>query len=171
MINTMKKTAIYVFPILFLFTCASPTHAGSATIPWNAINPAPNFTSGSSLISDFFGGSGTDNPGFLALAIILGGFVLLAMLVMGGYQMLTNPTNPQAQELGKARITYAIVGFLLLFSAFWIVQLLEMVFGINVVGTSSSGGQAPRIGGPQLCSPPCSLSQVCNLDTNRCQSP
>lgn len=54
--------------------------------------------------------------------------------------MLTNPTNPQAQEAGKNRITYAVAGFLVVFSAFWIIQALEIAFDLEVVRDPGSGG-------------------------------
>jgi len=69
----------------------------------------------------------------LPYALIFAGLLLLLMLIAGGFTMLSNPTNPQAQDAGKKRITWAIAGFILLFAAYWIMQILEIVFGIRVV--------------------------------------
>jgi hypothetical protein len=55
------------------------------------------------------------------------------MIVSGGFTMLSSPTNPQAQESGKQRITYAVVGFIILFAAYWIMQILKIIFKIDVV--------------------------------------
>src|SRR3989344_6181316 len=59
---------------------------------------------------------------------ILGGMILFAMLVWGGFEMLTGVTEAKAQEAGKQRITTALIGFLLLFVSYWIVQLIQIVF-------------------------------------------
>ena len=94
----------------------------------NSINSqlAPNFTPSLS------------SPGqiisqILPIAIIFGGIILFVMIIAGGFTMLTNPTNPEAQGKGKARITYAIAGFIILFSAYWITQVVEIIFKLEIV--------------------------------------
>ncbi|HAU98923.1 MAG: hypothetical protein UX04_C0003G0045 [Microgenomates group bacterium GW2011_GWF2_45_18] len=60
------------------------------------------------------------------------GFTLFVMIVWGGFEMLLGATDQKAQEAGKNRITWAVVGFLLLFLSYWIGQIIEIVFGINI---------------------------------------
>ena len=69
----------------------------------------------------------------LPFLLVFGGLLLLIMLISGGFQLLTNPTNPQAQEGGKQRLLYAIIGFFLLFVSYWLMQILEVIFGIKVL--------------------------------------
>lgn len=73
------------------------------------------------------------SPGILPLAIVFAGLILLLIILGGGYTMLLNPQNPEAQAKGKAQITWGIVGFLIVFATYWIVQILEVMFGIQVV--------------------------------------
>jgi hypothetical protein len=68
----------------------------------------------------------------IPLLIALSGLVLLVMLIWGGFQMLTAGTNPEAAEAGKKTLTAAIFGFVVIITAFWIVQILEIIFGIKI---------------------------------------
>jgi len=115
--------------ILIISTLYSPN-----TI--NAIDPTSwlNMHRATGTNVNFYHGLGGISFAFsevLPIVIVIGGLLLLVMLFMGGFTMLTNAQNPQGQEKGKQQITWAIVGFLLLFSAYWIVQILEIVFGID----------------------------------------
>lgn len=47
--------------------------------------------------------------------------------------MLAGANNSKSLEEGKQRITAAIIGFILLFAAYWIAQLLEIIFGIRIL--------------------------------------
>lgn len=64
---------------------------------------------------------------------VFGGFVLFVMLVWGGFEMLTGATDTKAQEAGKQRISAAGIGFLLLFVSYWLIQIIEIVFKINIL--------------------------------------
>lgn len=68
-------------------------------------------------------------PFIFAFAIV----GLLLMLVLGGFDFLTSGGDAKQLEQGKQRITYAIVGFLLIFVAFWLVQIVGTVFGLHSI--------------------------------------
>lgn len=74
----------------------------------------------------------------LPYTIVFAGMILVVFIVMGGYQMLMSPTNPQAQEAGKNKIMWSIIGFLVVFSAYWVMQIIQVLFGFNVLGGTSS---------------------------------
>ncbi len=63
----------------------------------------------------------------------LAGFGLFIMILAGGLQILAGATNAKGLEEGKKRVTMAIVGFLILFASYWIAQILEVIFGVNIV--------------------------------------
>lgn len=69
----------------------------------------------------------------LEYAFPLAGIILFVMLVWGGFEMLYGATTSKSMEAGKNRVTAALIGFFLLFSSFWIIQILEVVFGINII--------------------------------------
>lgn len=63
----------------------------------------------------------------------IAGIILFIVLILGGFQMLAGANNSKSLEEGKQRITAAIIGFILLFAAYWIAQLLEIIFGIRIL--------------------------------------
>lgn len=69
----------------------------------------------------------------LPYLMTFGGLILFIMLIWGGFEMLTGAANPKSQEAGKQRITSAIIGFILLFSSYWLAQLVQAIFGISIL--------------------------------------
>ena len=63
----------------------------------------------------------------------IAGIILFVILVLGGFQMLTGAASSKGLEEGKQKITSAILGFIILFAAYWIAQLLELIFGIGIL--------------------------------------
>lgn len=63
----------------------------------------------------------------------IAGIILFVVMLLGGFQILTGATNSKGLEEGKQKITSAIIGFILLFAAYWIAQLLELIFGIRIL--------------------------------------
>lgn len=61
------------------------------------------------------------------------GIGLLLMLLSAGFAFLTSAGDAKKLEQGKQRLTYAIVGFLIIFVAYWIVQIAGFVFGITEI--------------------------------------
>ncbi len=63
----------------------------------------------------------------------LAGLVLFLMLVWGGFEILIGGANKKSIDTGKQRITSALTGFFLLFSSYWITQILEYIFGVAIL--------------------------------------
>lgn len=59
------------------------------------------------------------------------GILLLLYLIYGGYLLLLSRGDPKSVAAGKGVLTNAFYGFLLVFSAFWIVQLVGFILGIE----------------------------------------
>lgn len=57
------------------------------------------------------------------------GLGVLLMIVSAGFTMLTSAGDAKKLEAGKGRFTNALIGFFLIFAAYWIVQLLGRIFG------------------------------------------
>ena len=83
-----------------------------------------------------------ESPGFQNLGDIItkllkylfpfAGLLLFAYLIIGGFSFLTSGGDPKAMEQAKGKVTNAIVGFLIIFLAYWIVQIFEYIFKISV---------------------------------------
>jgi len=59
--------------------------------------------------------------------------ILFVMLIWAGFEMFSGATSKSSLESGKKRATMAIVGFLLIFVSYWLIQLLEAILGISIL--------------------------------------
>lgn len=72
---------------------------------------------------------------FLATSISVAGILLLFLLIGGGIAIIAGAGNsdPKAVEGGKKAATSALIGFVVVFSAYWIVRLVEVVTGVSLL--------------------------------------
>ena len=61
------------------------------------------------------------------------GLVLLMVLIRAGFTFLTSAGDAKKLEMGKQQLTYALVGFLIIFSSFWIVTLVGTILGFEEI--------------------------------------
>ena len=61
----------------------------------------------------------------------LAGIALLLYLIYGGFHLMTSGGEPKAMQEAKGKITNALVGFIIIFVAYWIVQIVGRVFGLS----------------------------------------
>lgn len=71
--------------------------------------------------------------GLLPYVLTISGLILFGMLVFGGFTMLSGAADKESQEKGKKMITSALTGFVIIFAAFWLAQILQVIFKINIV--------------------------------------
>ena len=67
------------------------------------------------------------------LVLAAAGLFLLFYLVTGGFGIMTSKGDPKALDAARTKITTAIVGFIIIFVAYWIVQLLGLILGVTQV--------------------------------------
>lgn len=70
------------------------------------------------------------------LALIASGLVFLFLFVIGGISIMSGSgsDNPERAAKGKQAITTALIGFVVVFAAYWIVKLIETITGIKILG-------------------------------------
>lgn len=59
------------------------------------------------------------------------GFGLLLMLLSAGFTFLTSAGDAKKLESGRGRLTASLTGFIVIFVAYWLVQILGKIFGIE----------------------------------------
>ena len=84
--------------------------------------------------SKFPGGVADIISAVFKYAIPFAGILMLAMIIFGGYKLMLSQGNPDAVKEGKDKITMGIVGFLIVFLSWFIIRILEAVFGLNILG-------------------------------------
>lgn len=61
----------------------------------------------------------------------LAGILLLIYLIFGGFSLMTSSGDPKAISAARGRITSALLGFVIIFAAYWIVQLVGIILGLG----------------------------------------
>lgn len=97
-------------------------------------------------INDVFLGNSSDNlesvegvsvyvQNFITAAISVAGIILLFMLIGGGIAIISGggKNDPKSVEQGKKTATSALIGFILIFFAYWIVRLVETITGLELI--------------------------------------
>lgn len=69
----------------------------------------------------------------LPFVFILGGIVMGGMLIIGGFDILASMGSEDKLKEGSEKIKNALIGFLLLFSSYWIAQIAELLFKIPIL--------------------------------------
>ena len=70
--------------------------------------------------------------------LILAGIIFFALILFGGFGMIVGAgkeANPQAAAKSKAAVTYGLIGFLLVISAFFILQIIGVITGVNFINS------------------------------------
>jgi len=62
----------------------------------------------------------------------IAGLILFAYLVWGGFDYLTSMGDPKKAEAGKNKITYAVLGFIIIFASYWLVQIISRLFNLGI---------------------------------------
>lgn len=69
----------------------------------------------------------------LSVAMVIALIVMLVRIVMGAYKIITAGGNPKSITEGKDMIVWAIVGVLILSSAYAVLQLVQAILGVNII--------------------------------------
>lgn len=65
----------------------------------------------------------------------IAGVILVFLLIFGGFMFMMNAgsDNPEGVKKAKEAITASLIGFLLIIGSWWIIQVVEIVTGINIL--------------------------------------
>lgn len=88
---------------------------------------------GNTSISSEYSGAGSLINNILPNVYIAGGIVIFFMILFGGFTIIANAGNPDKIKDGTKTITSAIMGLLVLFGSYWIIQIIQVVTGVNIL--------------------------------------
>jgi hypothetical protein len=87
---------------------------------------------------------GTGNKGLgyfvsiiLSNAVAIAGVMLLFLLIFGGISIMMGSGSGNKEDVakGKKAVTAAIAGFLIIFCAYWIIKIVEIITGFDILNT------------------------------------
>lgn len=91
---------------------------------------------GVSIQNSFLGGSTPQTTGsvvttILNTAMAVAGVIILFMFIYAGIQMIAGAGSGKAENSEKAKqaATYAAIGFAIIFVAYWLIRLIELLAG------------------------------------------
>lgn len=66
---------------------------------------------------------------------ILAGVVFFLLLIAGGFGIIFNAGKGQKEGMAKNNklITISVIGFLVIISSYWIIQIISVVTGLNIL--------------------------------------
>lgn len=102
------------------------TGVDSATTVKNPILGNLNSLSGSDFLSQFI-------PKAIGLLFVFGGVAFFFMFLWGAISWILSGGDKTHVESAKARITNALIGFVLMISVFAVVAVIETFFDINIL--------------------------------------
>lgn len=108
--------------------------AQSLTLPWEGTS-GPVTVEGMDKFNPAFTTIGGVVTTVIPFIFAFAGIGLLLMIISAGFTLLTSAGDAKKLDMGKNRLTYALVGFLIIFVAFWVVQIVGRIFGLQDIQT------------------------------------
>lgn len=70
---------------------------------------------------------------FLSASFAIAGLIILFLFILAGYSFITGAGSGDSKKIqeGKNAITSAIIGFVIIISAYWIIRIIETITGSN----------------------------------------
>jgi energy-converting hydrogenase Eha subunit E len=69
-------------------------------------------------------------------SLTIAGVIFLALILIGGLGMIIGAGNsdPKKAESSKKTLTSAAIGFAVVFCAYFIIQIIQVITGLNILG-------------------------------------
>lgn len=95
--------------------------------------PAKAFTSEGGKVNLNASNMGEIISEILPYIIGIAGLALFVMLIWGGITLMTAAGDPAKSKAGYGRISSGLIGFLIIFVTYFVVQIVEVVLGISIL--------------------------------------
>ncbi len=79
------------------------------------------------------GSIGTIFSSALTYIYVLAGLILLFMLITGGITLMTAMGDPGKTKEGYGKITAGIIGFIIIFVSYFVVQIAQVALGFKIL--------------------------------------
>jgi len=68
----------------------------------------------------------------LILVFPLAGLIVFLFLIYGGYKYMTSQGDPKSIQSAQQTLTYAVIGFLVMFSAYFVVKFFGLALNLSL---------------------------------------
>lgn len=65
---------------------------------------------------------------FLPVVLTIAGFITVIIIIISGIEFITSSGNPEAAGKARSRLTYAIIGFIVILLSFAALQIVDYLF-------------------------------------------
>lgn len=79
----------------------------------------------------------------IIIILVIAALVFLFMLILGGIRYITSGGDKAQTESARSQITAALIGLVIVFAAWAIVNLVQAFFGINILQLNIPNAQNP----------------------------
>jgi hypothetical protein len=68
-------------------------------------------------------------------SFVIAGIIILFMFILGGISLIAGAGSGDSKRTGQGKqaVTYAVIGFIVVFTAYWIVKLIESLTGTSFI--------------------------------------
>jgi len=67
---------------------------------------------------------------------VVAGLLLFIFALAGGFVIITSGGSSEKNKQGTGLITAAVIGFVLIFGSYWLIQIIQHLTGINILNPS-----------------------------------
>lgn len=75
----------------------------------------------------------------ITIVLVVAGLIFFFMLIIGGLKWILSGGDKASTEAARSQITAALIGLVIVFSAWAIAQLINSVFGVNILDFTIPG--------------------------------
>ena len=71
----------------------------------------------------------------LSNSVVIAGVVFLFLIIIAGFTMLNGAGSGDPKKFAQGRevIVYALIGFLIIFASYWIIQIIAQMTGLKII--------------------------------------
>ncbi len=71
----------------------------------------------------------------ISAAFAIASILVVLLVIMGGIGIIAGAgsENPEQVAKGRQAITWAVIGFVIVFVAYWIIRVIELITGVNFI--------------------------------------
>lgn len=75
----------------------------------------------------------------ISIILVIAGLVFFFMLILGGIRWILSGGDKAATESARGQVTSALIGLVVVFSAWALAQLISALFGVNIISSFNIG--------------------------------